>query len=384
MRIVYCIKGTFNPGGMERVLSNKANYLVKNGYDVRVITTDQKAKLPYFFMDPRIIHHDLDINYGEDEGKSLWKKVLSYVFKQKQHRKRLTAILKEWQADIVISMFDHDATLLHSIKDGSKKVLEIHFSRFKRLQYDKKGIWALVNKWRSWQDLRLAKRYDKFVVLTEEDRRYWGQLHNLAVIPNSNSFETEERAVLKNRRAIAVGRFDYQKGFDELIQIWQKVHSSYPDWCLDIVGEGPLEASYRLMIDKLELQNAVFLRPPEKDIEKTYLKYSFLVMTSRYEGFGMVLTEAQVCGLPIIAYACKCGPRDIIVDGVNGFLIEGRDEQAMKSRITQLIDKEPLREEMGVLGKLMSSRFSEKQVMQLWSNLFNSMSTNSVDSKNRK
>ncbi|WP_270088414.1 glycosyltransferase family 4 protein [Sphingobacterium sp. SYP-B4668] len=369
---------------MERVLSNKANYLANNGYDVGVITTDQKEKLPYFFMDPRIIQHDLGINYSDNEGKSLWRKVLSYVLKQKQHRKKLTAILKEWQADIVISMFDHEVTLLHQIEDGSSKVLEIHFSRFKRLQYDKKGVWALVNKWRSWQDLRLAKRYDKFVVLTEEDRNYWGQLRNLAVIPNSNSFETVETAVLKNKRAIAVGRFDYQKGFDELIQIWQKIQNSYPGWCLDIVGEGPLEASYSLMIEKLGLQNAVFLRPPEKDIKKTYLKYSFLVMTSRYEGFGMVLTEAQVCGLPVIAYACKCGPRDIIVDGVNGFLIEDRDGQKMESRIAQLIDDELLREDMGVLGKMMSSRFSEKQVMLRWSDLFNNIVANSVNSKNRR
>lgn len=377
MRIVYCIKGTFNSGGMERVLSNKANYLVKSGYDVRVITTDQKGKPPYFFMDPQIMHHDLGINYGDNEGQPLWKKALSYVLKQQRHRKRLKAILNNWRSDIVISMFDHDVTLLHRINDGSSKVLEIHFSRFKRVQYDKKGIWALVNKWRSAQDLRLARQYDKFVVLTKEDSHYWGQLPNLVVIPNSNSFETVQNALLTSKRAIAVGRFDYQKGFDELIKIWQKVHDNNPEWCLDIVGGGPLEASYQSLIAELGLQNSVFLLPAEKDIEKAYLKHAFLVMTSRYEGFGMVLTEAQVCGLPVISYACKCGPRDIITDGLNGFLIEDRDEQAMTNRILQLMADESLREQMGAQGKQMASHFSEKQVMQLWIDLFDNVKAQS-------
>lgn len=374
MRIVYCIKGTFNSGGMERVLSNKANYLAEKGYDIRVITTDQKDRQPYFFMDPRIIHHDLGINYSADEEKSLVSKALSFLLKQQKHRKRLTSVLKEWKADIVISMFDHDVSFLHHITDGSAKVLEIHFSRFKRLQYDRKGIWALVNKWRSAQDLQLAKQYDQFVVLTEEDSNYWGQMPNLTVIPNSNSFETDKTADLNSKRVIAVGRFDYQKGFDDLIKIWQRIHLIHPDWSLDIVGAGPLEESYRQLIDRLELQDCVFLQPPVKEIEKAYLKHSFLLMTSRYEGFGMVLTEAQVCGLPVIAYACKCGPRDIIINGKNGFLIENRDEQEMQNRILELIEDKLLREEMGRSGKQLSSRFSEQQVMQFWIDLFNKVS----------
>lgn len=380
MKIVYCIKGTFNSGGMERVLSNKVNYLVNNGCEVLVVTTDQKEKRPYFFMDPKVEHYDLGVNYSDNEGKPLWYKFFSYLLKQRKHRQRLSIILKQWKADIVISMFDHEVTFLHSIKDGSQKLLEAHFSRFKRLQYDRKGIWAIANKWRSSQDLKLVKRYDKFVVLTEEDRYHWGQLSNLIVIPNSNSFKTDQRAELKNNKAIAVGRFDYQKGFDELIIIWQKVHRMYPDWTLDIFGQGPLEASYRKLIAELGLQDTVFLYPPKKDIEKTYLEYSFLLMTSRYEGFGMVLTEAQVCGLPVIAYACKCGPRDIIEDGVNGFLIENRNDDEMKQGIIQLIESEILREHMGENGKLMSYRFSERKVMQQWLDVFNRMvSTYSIE-----
>ena len=134
MKIVYCIAGTYNSGGMERVLANKANYLVRKGYEVVIVTTDQRGQKPFFSLDQCICCYDLGINYEENNGKSFVNKLIHYPFKQWKHKKRLSALLKELKADIEISMFCNDASLLPSIQDGSRKVLEIHFSRFKRLQ----------------------------------------------------------------------------------------------------------------------------------------------------------------------------------------------------------------------------------------------------------
>lgn len=370
MKIVYSILGTFNSGGMERVLANKANYLAALGYEISIITTDQQGRGSYFELDNRIRQYDLNINYLDNTGKGLLIKLLSYPRKQKLHKIKLEELLKELKADIVISMFDNDSSFMYKLNDGSKKILEIHFSRFKRIQYGRKGILGIVDKWRNINDLRLAKQYDRFVVLTEEDKSYWGNLPNIEVIPNANSFIPSNRASLDCNRVIAVGRYDYQKGFDELIKIWKKIYDKNSDWRLDIFGDGPLKDKLENLIKDLELSDIVRLHPPVKNIEKEYLESSILAMTSRYEGLPMALLEAQVCGLPMVAYACKCGPKDIIQDGINGYLIPEGDQQLMSERLLKLMNETKLRKNMGNEAFVLSDNFSEERVMKKWLNIF--------------
>lgn len=370
MKIVYSILGTFNSGGMERVLANKANYLADAGYDITIVTTDQQGRKSYFEMDSRIKHIDLGINYREDINKNAFKKVLLFLLKQKKHKQKLEEVLYNLKADIVISLFDNDAPLIYKIKDGSKKILEIHFSRFKRIQYGRKGILGIIDKWRNINDLRLAKQYDRFVVLTEEDKSFWGNLSNIEVVPNANSFIPATQASLEHNRVIAVGRYDYQKGFDELIKIWKKIYAGNPNWRLDIFGDGPLKGELQNLIENLNLSGIVQLHPPVKNIEREYLESSILVMTSRYEGLPMALLEAQVCGLPMVAYACKCGPKDIIQDGINGYLIPEGDQQLMSERLLKLMNDTELRKSMGNKAFLLSDNFSEGRVMKKWLNIF--------------
>ncbi|PRD56482.1 glycosyltransferase family 4 protein [Sphingobacterium gobiense] len=371
MKIIYCIVGTYNSGGMERVLANKANYLLRKGYEVAVVTTDQQFRSPYYAMDPAIDHYDLDINYTEMQESGLLKKIVVYRAKQRLHRQRLTELLIRLKADIVISMFDHESAFLYQIADGSKKMLEAHFSRHKRLQYDRKGLWQKVDRYRSKQDALLAAQYDRFVLLTDEDRAYWGYLPNSSVIPNANSFVPKGAAdVVAHKRVIAVGRYDYQKGFDRLIRLWKRVHAQKPDWRLDIFGKGPDEAALREQIQQLNLEGVIRLCPPVNDIQKEYCESAMLVMTSRYEGLPMALLEAQACGLPLVAYACKCGPRDIITDGVNGFLVEEGDENRMLDCLLRLMDDADWRRLMGTKGKSMSANYAEHRVMKQWLDLF--------------
>lgn len=371
MKIVYCILGTFNSGGMERVLANKANYLANLGHEVNIVTTDQQGRKPYFELDPAVVHVDIGINYTENNGHSFFRKLINYFFMQRTHRQKLDGVLTKLHADICISMFDKEASFLYKIKDGSKKILEVHFSRYKRLQYGRKGIWKIIDLLQNYNDLRIAKRYDRFVVLTEEDRGYWGDLHNIQVIPNANSFVSRGVAELKNKRAIAVGRYDYQKGFDDMIQVWKFVHQHHPDWKLYIYGQGPLKEQLFLMVKELGLEHVIHLCQPVKNIEQEYLMSSMLVMTSRYEGLPMTLLEAQACGLPLIAYACKCGPRDIIRDAKNGFLLEEGDREEMANRVMSLIENPLLRQQMGGTSRVLSTNFSEEYIMRRWLSVFN-------------
>lgn len=370
MKIVYCIGGTYNSGGMERVLANKANYLVKKGYEVTIITTEQRDRTSFFVLDERIACYNLDINYEENNGSMFFNKLLHYPFKQKKHRDRLTDLLQQLKADIVISMFCNDASFLWKIEDGSKKILEIHFSRYKRLQFGRKGIWRLADLFRSWRDVKTVRKYDKFVVLTQEDRGYWKNVSNITVIPNALSFSSTEPALLVNKKAIAVGRYDHQKGFDFLIDAWLFVHRKHPEWSLEIIGGGEWKERLQKQINEYGLSNSVYLKSPTNQIENEYRQASMLVMSSRYEGLPMVLLEAQSMGVPIVAFACKCGPRDIITNGENGFLVPEKDVKGLADKISCLIEDDELRHDMGQAAKRNSMKFSESVVMAKWERLF--------------
>lgn len=370
MKILYSIAGTYNSGGMERVLANKANWLVEHGHEVVVVTTDQRGASAYFPMNNRIECYDLAINYEENNGKSFLNKLIHYPFKQWKHKRRLTALLKELKPDVVISMFCNDASFIPSIKDGSKKILEIHFSRFKRLQYGRKGLWHLADRWRYKTDARVVSRFDKFVVLTHEDKEYWGNLRNMCVIPNARTFEVNQPATLGTKKVIAIGRFNHQKGFERLIDAWAMVVREMPDWTLHIVGDGELRTELQQQIDCLNLSAHVILGRAEKDMISVYKDASILAMSSYYEGLPMVLLEAQAVGLPIVSFDCKCGPKDVIEDGVDGFLVKEGNIEELAQKLLVLMQDANLRSQMGSAAYARSERFSEERVMKQWTELF--------------
>lgn len=373
MKIIYCIAGTCHSGGMERVLANKANYLTGHGYEVVIVTTDQQGLPPFFPLAEQIRCIDLGINYEENNGKSFANKLLHYPLKQYRHQKRLAAILKREKPDITVSMFCNDAGFITRINDGSKKVLEIHFSKFKRLQYNRKGLWRLADLWRSRQDEKTVRRFDKFVVLTEEDKGYWGNLPNITVIPNANTFATSQAAALENKKVIAIGRYTYQKGFERLIEAWNILSPGFPGWKLDIIGNGEERDKLQDLIHAYHLDGQVTLVSPTKSIDKVYLDASVLVMSSRYEGLPMVLLEAQAFGLPIVSFACKCGPKDIVANGETGFLVEESDIEGLARQLVKVMKDKNLRKQMGRKAKEASLRYAEDAVMAKWTALFDSL-----------
>lgn len=373
MKIVYCIAGTYNSGGMERVLANKANWLVRNGYEVAIITTDQQGRKPFFELDPRIEMYDLGVNYEANNGGSFLNKLIHYPFKQMKHKRALQKLLPRLKADVVISMFCNDASILPAVKDGSRKVLEIHFSRFKRQQYGRKGIWKLADELRSRNDLKTVSRFDRFVVLTEEDKGYWGALDNIQVIPNARTFVFEEPSDLKERKVIAVGRYCYQKDLGKLIDAWNIVCKDIKDWTLHLVGDGEDRSMLHEQIVQLGLEDRVILGRAQTDMKSVYKNASMLALSSRYEGLPMVLLEAQAAGLPIVSFACKCGPRDVMEDGLDGILVEEGNVEALAEGMLRLIKDENLRRAMGAAAYERSERYSEEAVMEQWTELFNKL-----------
>lgn len=376
MKLIYCIHSTCNPGGMERVLLNKVMYLSQlPGWELSVVTTDQHQRPSFYPFPEKVRMTDLEINYSEDNEKGAWKKITGYLRKRKEHKRKLTALLLKEKPNIVVSLYPSESSFIPDIKDGSKKVLELHFNKFFRIQYGRKGIIGLIDRWRTRQDERIVRRFDKFVVLTNEDKGYWGDLPNIEVIPNAAIHVSKNYSEVKNKRVIAVGRLDYQKGFDRLIQAWKLVQytGQFTDWKLDIFGQGEWREMLQQMIDEQGLQNTAKINPPTNAILNEYVHSSLLVMSSNYEGFGMVLVEAMSCGVPVISFDCKCGPKDIIQTGINGLLVPNGDIQALADAMMKVMEDEAYRKMLSQNARKVVDTYSEQAVMSQWIRLFTSI-----------
>ena len=376
MKIIYLIAGTYRPAGMERAVSMKANALAADGYDVVIVTTDQLGRDNAFPLDRSIRRIDLEIGYENNNGASFFNKLLLHPFRQVKHYRLLKELLLREKADAVVSTFCNDAAFLPFIKDGSHKVLEVHFSRYKRLQYGRKGLWALADRLMNRIDGRIIRLYDRFVVLTQEDKALWGQDPNISVIPNPSPFPSGtvslDLTVPKEKIVLAAGRLTSQKGFDRLIRAWKLVPKSLKEkgWRLVIAGSGEDEGMLRKLITDLSLEHSVRLLTGSNDMGGLYASASLYAMTSRYEGLPMVLIEAQSAGLPIVAMTCKCGPRDVVTDGVDGCLVPDGDVEAMASALSDLMRSDVVRGRMSAAALESSKRYDIHTVISYWKELF--------------
>lgn len=376
MKLIYCICSTHTPGGMERVLFNKATYLAERlHWDVTVVTTDQKGRPPFYPFPPSIRQIDLGINYTNDNGKNVFLKSAGYLWRQRQHKQALETLLLREKADIVVSLYPSESSFLPDLKDGSKKVLELHYCKFFRLQYGRSGLLGLIDRWRTRQDEKLVRRFDRFVVLTHEDKRYWGKLPNITVIPNAALGFGEKHSDVSAHRVIAVGRLDYQKGFDRLIRAWEFINKqgSCNDWHLDIFGQGEWHDKLQQMIYRAGLQESVQLNPPTRRIEDEYVGSSILVMSSNYEGFPMVMIEAMACGLPVVSFTFQCGPQDIIHHGINGLLVRNGDVEGLAATLMALMNRPAYRKALSEQARQVVNTYSEEAVMDQWIRLFTSL-----------
>lgn len=376
MKIVYCIASVYNPGGMERVLLNKVRYLVaRGGYEISVVTTDQGGRPPFYTFPPEVKMVDLDVNYTHDNGGNPLKKIAGYLRRRRLHKERLNAFLMQEKADITVSLYPSESSFIPSLRDGSRKVLELHYCKFFRLQYGRSGLLGLADCFRTWQDGRIVRRFDRFVVLTREDAGYWGALPNLEVIPNAALAFPEVRRTPESRRVMAVGRLDYQKGFDRLLNAWALLPEALrAQWRLDIFGQGEWREMLEKQITSLGIGASARLAGATRAVFEEYGKSAFLVMSSHYEGFPMVMIEAMGCGLPVVSFACLCGPRDIIEDGKNGLLVEEGDVEGLAAAMQKLMEDDALRAKMSARALEVTQIYSEENVMKQWENLFKTLS----------
>ena len=372
-KIVYCTPSLYIPGGVERVLTTKANYLADvAGYDITIVLTDGKGKEPYYPLSHKVKIVQLDINFEELWHLSFFKKIFIYLKKQRIFKKKLTDTLMELRPDITVSLLRREINFLTSIKDGSKKVGEIHVNKANYRNFESNNTNIIKDYFaKLWMNMLIkkVKKLDRFIVLTHEDKEKWHEISKTEVIPNPIPNLSPDISNLKNKKVIAVGRYTYQKGFDLLIEAWRRVIEKHADWTLNIYGSGERKA-FQEQIIRLGIEKNCKLNGPTSNINEKYEESSILAFSSRFEGFGMVLLEAMSCGLPVVSFACPCGPKDIITDGKNGYLVEPENVEALAERICHLIEHEELRKEMGKAARKRAEDFQEDKIMQKWVDLF--------------
>jgi len=356
MKLAYCIHSLWNSGGVERVLTDKANYLAEvYGYDVTIITAKQDGRPNYFHLSPLVHTVDVGINYYSR-------------IRLPRFLRRLDGILCELRPDICISLSNYDIYGLASMHDGSVKIAEYHFNHDRWLM--EKGRWSLKARIRICRLEHCAAAMDKFVVLTQSDAEDWRRVvPDVAQIYNPCPYEPF-RSPLGSKEFIATGRLAKQKDFASLVRIWKLVDARHPDWTLRIYGDGPLRAELEAQIGNLGLKGKVILEKPVKNIVEKMRGSAGLLMTSIYEGFGMVLAEAASQGLPLVATDCKCGPSEIVYDGRNGYLVQIGDENRFADSVCALIEDPELRKKMGAASLEVAEKFKKPVVLAQWHELF--------------
>ena len=376
-KIVYCTPALYMAGGVERVLTLKANYFAEHfGYDITIILTEGKDKPLFYPLSDKVKVVNLNIGFEELWSCSFIKKVYVYIKKQYLFKRQLRLELMRIRPDITISLLRREINFLSTINDGSKKIGELHVNRANYRNFEQGEANLFKNLFAKFWMLNLVtnlKQLDKFVVLTEEDCKNWVELNNIEVIPDPLTFSSSSCSPLTERRVIAVGRYVYQKGFDLLLRSWSIVEKECPDWMLTIIGQGD-RLPYETLIDELRIDRArCKLLGPKDRIQNEYMTSSLLVMSSRFEGFGMVLIEAMACGLPVVSFDCPCGPKDIVQDKVDGILVEFGNVEKLAEAIVMLIQYPERRKKMSDNAIENVQRFRIDRIAEKWKSLFDAL-----------
>ena len=376
-KIVYCTPALYSAGGVERIVSVKASYFADVlGYDVTVIVTEGKGRASFFPLSDKVKVINFELGFEELWRASFFRKVLLYLQKQRQFKKLLTAELMRIRPDFTISMLRREINFLTDIRDGSKKIGELHLSRtnFRKLESRHYNFFKTFFAKVWMNDLtRKLKKLDRLVVLTEKSKALWPELSNVAVIPDPLPFQVGTKSDLRAKRIITIGRYAYQKGYDMLLRAWAEIENKYPDWQLAIYGMGNQDSLRNQMRDLGIDASRCLLNGPVEDVAKEYLNSSVFVLPSRFEGFGLVLIEAMSCGVPVVAFNCPMGPDEIITDGEDGFLVPVGDVRALADKLQTLMQNQKLRMQFSESAFCNSDRYRIDRISNQWIKLFAQM-----------
>ena len=380
MKIIYALEAVNLPGGYDRVIIEKANYLAEHGCHVILAVTSHALAKPYYPISDQVRVVDFGLDFHKQYGHSLFYRAWIYFSMMYRYRRVLRDFLYSEKPDVVITSLGREIDFITDIHDGSVKIGESHIAkeyvRNLHLMELRGGVHRLIAKhWRRKLEKNVGK-LDALVLLTQHDADSWSGLAKTRVIPNSLPFYPDQVSPCENKEVIFVGRLCEQKGLEYLIKTWEIVSRKHKDWTLHMYGEGEQKTMLNHLIQESGLENTVIVHQPTLQIMEKYLESSIFLLTSRFEGFGMVLIEAMACGVPVVSFDCPWGPADIISDGEDGFLVEYMNVNEAANKVCKLIESPELRIKMGTTARMNVQRYKRDEIMKQWISLFNEFVSN--------
>lgn len=356
MKICYFYTDITLRGGIERVLSLLTSAQANDkDLDITIVSQYKTFEEPLYQFPGSVKYVYLK--------KSSYGGYPSSIFRLKLLLKNIFRIRNFFHKnnfDIILSQAFPNTFMLFLSGIKISKVVSVEHTYY---AYYNSGIRLLRNV--------IYKRCNAVVVLTNTDRKFFTKyLNKVYTIPNPVSLSNRKYSESLDGRIISVGRLEYEKGYDVLIRIFSQIHKKYPNWILDIYGEGTLKEQLQNLIAHEGLNSFVNLRGVTNQVLEEMHCSSFFVSSSRFEGFSMVLVEAMSQGLPCVSFNCPNGPADIINNGENGILVPNQDEDALCRAIERLIENRDLRIKMGKSAYASIEKFDVNIIVDQWKRLY--------------
>lgn len=340
-------------GGGERVAVSLANELTKK-YEVHLIGITTKQSDLFFGINSQVKYSNFF-----DHRVRLSKNIL-----------KISKMLKKYFLDneievaFGIGIFSNIFLSLSGIGISTKVVLCDHTNSITANRELSKKVQRYVG----------TKLVDKIITLTQEDRKNYIRKYGISENRIAYIYNWKENRLSnipyndESTKIVTVGRFDYQKGYDYLIQVAKKVLAKMPDWTWEIYGSGKQDEvdKIRDLITENDLQDKLVIKGLEKNQDLIYGDKGIYVMTSRYEGLPLVLLEAQQYNLPIVSFRCPTGPSEIVEDGVNGYLIDCYDTDKMSEKLLELMKNDDLRQSFSDHAKDTMDKFDKNKILNQW------------------
>lgn len=374
MKILYIYKSIAQKAGTERILIEKMNYLCRT-HEIHIITYEQGEHPLSYSLNPNITHEDLNLRFFTLHKYNKFKRIYEYGRMRHLFKQKLQEYAHKINPDIIICT-TYAAPLMGIIRNtacscNAKWIIEAHtiIEEIKKINDFSNPLAKVVANIWDWHTMKIMSKCDALVTLTTNDAQSWNRIKNVYVIPNSIIYP-DHIIDQKEKTVITVGRLEYQKGYDLLIDCWNLVNQQHPDWKLKIFGAGSMRESLLKKIHCNHLDEKIEIIAPIEHIYDEYMKSAIYVSSSRFEGFGLSMAEAMSCATPCVAFDCPYGPKNIIKHNQDGILVENKNIQTLAESINYLITNENIRINMGKNARINIKRYAPEQIMGKWEELF--------------
>ncbi|OOF45504.1 hypothetical protein BKK52_12580 [Rodentibacter trehalosifermentans] len=345
MNILFIVNNLSNAGGTERVVCNLANlFREKLNYTVTIVNRETTKDRVYFSLDENIEVQALGKNYF-------------YFYRN------LNQYIKDQKPNIILV---HNMGKLSVFSSFLKIPKETKLFSLEHVAFQSRSSWL-----RTLSKI-IYKKYYVIIALTQKDKADYDSFHqNVICIPNISAYDVtilNNTYDISSKTVIAIGRLTYQKNFLALLEAWKGIQERCNDWYLEIYGEG----KERILLEEYIAKNhltTVTLKGNQPDLSDVYKKASFLVMSSRYEGLGLVLIEAQSFGLPLVSFDCPYGPGEVIKNEYNGYLVENQNIAMLENKIIDLIACREKRQIFAENANLSAKKYTKDNILKHWSDI---------------